>query len=694
MPLRPDLWLLAETSLPHILDAIDASQPELVVIDCIQTVADPALGSPPGSVGQVRGCAQHLVNEAKAAACRSCSSATSPRRVAWPDHGCSNTSSTPCCRSRASATTRCACCGPSKHRFGPTNELGLFEMAGAGLIGVPDPSIAVPRRSPHRGPRIGGRAHDGGPATAARRGAGARDAVLAGVPPRRSALRASTAPGCRCCSPCSRRRAGSRSADQDVYASTVGGVQLSEPGLDLGGLPRRGERDPRPAAARRPRRVRRGRPRRRAPPGRPGPAPTHRGGTARLRRVVVPSNSPDCDADIEVIRAATLSEAIAAAGLGVHSAPSGLRRRDESAELSGWIRRCSSRIRPCTPDTAASTRRCATRSPVSRRARRCATASIASCGRRPARSSCSSDDADVLSICSGGFLVDAPYSPQRLSELAKMDGAIILSTDGGRIARANVHLVPDPSVPTSETGTRHRTAERVARSLDVPVVSASEEMGVDQRLRRRQQAPAPGDRAPARPGQPGAADARALQGAPRRRDHQPDRRRGRRRRHAARCRRRHPARRDGPPHRRRDRDDDHRARRRRSAAAAAARRAVRRDRRRTRPRRRRLPARRPLGDRHARCDVPPVRRRGVEPAAHRRCSVTRPRLHRPRPGGRSEGHAPAAPCQPAPVGDRHRRRRPLRRARQAAARHRRRPDDRRRRRRADRTSDHATRSAE
>ncbi len=89
-----------------------------------------------------------------------------------------------------------------------------------------------------------------------------------------------------------------------------------------------------------------------------------------------------------------------------------------------------------------------------------------------------SDEPDVLAICSGGFLVDAPFSPQRLSELAKMDGAIIISTDGGRIARANVHLVPDPTVPTSETGTRHRTAERVARSLDVPVISASEEMGV------------------------------------------------------------------------------------------------------------------------------------------------------------------------------------------------------------------------
>jgi diadenylate cyclase len=89
------------------------------------------------------------------------------------------------------------------------------------------------------------------------------------------------------------------------------------------------------------------------------------------------------------------------------------------------------------------------------------------------------DEPEVLSICSGGFLVDAPYSPQRLSELAKMDGAIIISTDGSRIARANVHLVPDPTVPTSETGTRHRTAERVARSLrTVPVISASEEMGV------------------------------------------------------------------------------------------------------------------------------------------------------------------------------------------------------------------------
>ena len=88
------------------------------------------------------------------------------------------------------------------------------------------------------------------------------------------------------------------------------------------------------------------------------------------------------------------------------------------------------------------------------------------------------DGPEVLSICSGGFLLDAAYSPQRLSELAKMDGAIILAADASRIARANVHLVPNPNVPTSETGTRHRTAERVARSIDVPVISVSEDMGV------------------------------------------------------------------------------------------------------------------------------------------------------------------------------------------------------------------------
>ena len=88
------------------------------------------------------------------------------------------------------------------------------------------------------------------------------------------------------------------------------------------------------------------------------------------------------------------------------------------------------------------------------------------------------DGPEVLSLCSGGFLLDAEFTPQRLSELAKMDGAMILSSDCKRIARANVHLVPDPSITTSETGTRHRTAERVAKQIDAPVISVSEELSL------------------------------------------------------------------------------------------------------------------------------------------------------------------------------------------------------------------------
>ncbi|MCB1270576.1 MAG: DNA integrity scanning diadenylate cyclase DisA [Microthrixaceae bacterium] len=88
------------------------------------------------------------------------------------------------------------------------------------------------------------------------------------------------------------------------------------------------------------------------------------------------------------------------------------------------------------------------------------------------------DGPEVLNISSGGFLVNAAFSPQRLSELAKTDGAIVLTPDATYIARANVHLVPNPNVPTEETGTRHRTAERVARSIGVPCISVSEDMAV------------------------------------------------------------------------------------------------------------------------------------------------------------------------------------------------------------------------
>ena len=79
-------------------------------------------------------------------------------------------------------------------------------------------------------------------------------------------------------------------------------------------------------------------------------------------------------------------------------------------------------------------------------------------------------------ISSGGVnLIDCSYSPEMLSELSKMDGAIIVSNDVTKILKANVHLNPSDSLSTSQTGTRHRTAERTAEETDLTVITVSEE---------------------------------------------------------------------------------------------------------------------------------------------------------------------------------------------------------------------------
>ena len=85
-------------------------------------------------------------------------------------------------------------------------------------------------------------------------------------------------------------------------------------------------------------------------------------------------------------------------------------------------------------------------------------------------------DATVEQICSGGFALDVPFSATRLRELAKMDGAIVVDRSCERILRAAVQLVPDPGLPTQESGTRHRTAERVARQTGFPVITVSKSM--------------------------------------------------------------------------------------------------------------------------------------------------------------------------------------------------------------------------
>ncbi len=78
-------------------------------------------------------------------------------------------------------------------------------------------------------------------------------------------------------------------------------------------------------------------------------------------------------------------------------------------------------------------------------------------------------------LFSGGIRLDQPFRPQLLFELAKMDGAIIVNSAVTRLTHANVQLMPDPTIASSETGTRHRTAERVAKQTNALVISISQQ---------------------------------------------------------------------------------------------------------------------------------------------------------------------------------------------------------------------------
>src|SRR5690606_6845162 len=85
---------------------------------------------------------------------------------------------------------------------------------------------------------------------------------------------------------------------------------------------------------------------------------------------------------------------------------------------------------------------------------------------------------EVMEVVDGGFSIDCEFSPNYLYELAKMDGAIIISEDLKRILYANTQLIPNSSIPSTETGIRHRTAERVAKQTGKLVISISQRRNV------------------------------------------------------------------------------------------------------------------------------------------------------------------------------------------------------------------------
>ena len=83
------------------------------------------------------------------------------------------------------------------------------------------------------------------------------------------------------------------------------------------------------------------------------------------------------------------------------------------------------------------------------------------------------DPDELTHLFSGGIKLDIDYSPAFLYQVAKMDGAIVLNANATKIQMANVQLMPDPTILSLETGTRHRTAERVSKQTDALVIAVS-----------------------------------------------------------------------------------------------------------------------------------------------------------------------------------------------------------------------------
>jgi DNA repair protein RadA/Sms len=231
--LNENVWLLPEMNLHNIFKAIASVQPNLIVIDSIQTIADPELSSPPGSVVQVRGCAHRLVQEAK----RSnipvvlVGHVTKEGGLAGPrvlEHVVDTVLSFEGERHNALRLLRA-----SKHRFGPTSELGLFEMTDAGMVGVPDASqlFLADRRTGVPGSVVVPTIEGQRPLLVELQAL--TNSVSGGAPPRRSAQGVDSGRLALLLAVLE-RRARISLASHEVYASVVGGVKLAEPGADLG----------------------------------------------------------------------------------------------------------------------------------------------------------------------------------------------------------------------------------------------------------------------------------------------------------------------------------------------------------------------------------------------------------------------------------------------------------------------------
>ena len=229
--LHPSVWLAAETNLASLFGHVDDVKPDVLVVDSIQTLADPALASSPGSVGQVRECANALARMAKErdVTVILVGHVTKEGSLAGPrvlEHVVDTVLSFEGDRHHALRLLRAV-----KHRFGATGELGLFEMVEAGLLGVADPGALF----------LGDRQHGASGSVVACTMEGQRPLLVE----TQALVTATTAPMPRRTATgvdsgrialllaVLAERANTVLSFCDVFASVVGGVRLTEPAADL-----------------------------------------------------------------------------------------------------------------------------------------------------------------------------------------------------------------------------------------------------------------------------------------------------------------------------------------------------------------------------------------------------------------------------------------------------------------------------
>jgi len=312
-----DLWLVAETVVPHVLDHIDAVAPTVLAVDSIQTVHDPALGAAPGSVSQVRESTHRLVRIAKARGIATVvvGHVTKDGGLAGPrvlEHLVDTVLSFEGERHHALRLLRAL-----KHRYGSTDELGLFEMTGGGLVGVPDPSaLFLADRRPGIAGSVVAPVLDGHrPLLVEVQALVARSHIPT---PRRSAQGLDSGRLALVLAVLD-KRLETTFHEHDVHTVAAGGVKVTEPGADLAlALALVSARDGRPL-----------------PDGLVACGEIGLGGELRqvhqtgrrlaeaarlgFRQAIVPASAPADVSGLDVLRAATLAEAVALAS----SLPSG-----------------------------------------------------------------------------------------------------------------------------------------------------------------------------------------------------------------------------------------------------------------------------------------------------------------------------------------------------------------------------------